>query len=156
MLKLYKFDKELGTFSEYSHGDDTTNLIRSVFNGQDGGTVIQQLYIRNDNPDYWYSEIILGFGPTEKVRPNNLRGFSYKLLYGEVQPLTQEWASIDSGNNLDYRNNGLRFKIPDIGMAGTADQKYYPLWLRIDVPPKTPMGVVLDTYLGLDFQESLL
>ncbi len=145
MLKLYKFDKELGTFTEYSYGDDITNLIRSVFNGQDGGTVVQQLYVRNDDPAYWYSQIVLSFGPAEKVGTNNPRKFSYKLLSGEAEPTAAEWASVTSGVALDYRNATLRTRIADI-----TDQAYYPLWLRIDVPPKTAMGVVLDTYLGID------
>lgn len=148
MLSLYSYDGESGQYVQFSYDGDLTNNIRAVVNGVDGGTVIKKLFIRNDDANYYYTNITVGFTPTTLVSETNTRKIKYKLLAGDLEPTN--WDATQSGDPLVYTNTERAKKIVDIGSLAAADLNYYPLWLRIDVPPRSPMRVLLDVDIYID------
>ena len=150
MLSLYSYDGNSGQYVQFSYDGDLSNNIRAVVNGVDGGSVIKKLFIRNDEAAYYYTNITVGFTPSELVNPANTRKIKYKLLSGDTEPDNSTWDSVASGDSLTYTNTVKSRKIDNIGSAGNPDLNYYPLWLRIDVPPRSPMRVLLDVDVYID------
>ena len=115
-----------------SRNTDLNNPVITVHDGKVGGAVSLQLFLRNDDSDLWFSNVV--------VRPVDLvdaypygdvvyteTGWGVKLSAGSAEPTNSEWEDIEWGNSIS---------MPNIGTASTADTTTYsPFWYMISCPP---------------------
>lgn len=143
----------------YSAADATTKLsddgsfnnpLNLTFDGRLGGTKEVRLYIRNDNPLYYYTDITLV--PTDPSAepiindPDN--GYVWKLSVGDTQPTTSDWKNISGANQITFT---------DIGSAGTPDTStYLPFWILIQVPPGLAVDIKDAVKLQISANEVLV
>lgn len=126
-LELYNSDKN--KLTSISSG----NPLKTYHDGKNGSVAIQQIYVRNDDPELWYDNI--NITPRDTTGYDDTvgeygTGFSVKLAYGAVMPLPHEWALVNSGATV--------YLPSDVGSAQQADTTtYYPVWVRISVPGNT-------------------
>ncbi len=113
--------------------------LRAQINGHRGGDHQVRIYIRNDSPVYWYTNIVLSLASTlyDGYGALGTSGISYKFLYGARQPTEAEWDSVLAGESLS---------LPNIGDTDAADTStYHPIWIRTYVPGNTK-AAIYDTY----------
>jgi hypothetical protein len=101
---------------------------RTHHDGKLGGADERIVYLRNDDPTKWYSNITvsLELDAYGDVGEFGTTGWSIKFLYGERRPTEAEWDLVRSGDSIE---------IPDIGTEAAADTStYHPLWIRVYCP----------------------
>ena len=135
------YSKHEDVFSEITRNTDLTSPITTVHDGQVGGEVTVQLYVKNDNALKWYSNVtiqpvdLIDAYPYGDVGYDET-GWGVKLSEGSTEPTAAEWEDIDWGNTID---------IPDV----TDAVSYAPFWYLISCPPlidaKTKTDIVLRT-----------
>lgn len=116
---------------------DQSNPAVLVADGTVGESVVQRLFLHNDEADKYYTGISLWVSPI----PEN---WSIKLLAQKNQPTEAEWAAVSSGNTITFAA---------IGSAATPDLNYHPFWVRLEVPAGTETQTVLTAKLQSDFTE---
>lgn len=152
-LKLYS-----GENTPFSVLPDRTSSIQAVMNGDSGGTILTKIYIHGDDQTKKYTNITIQPIPTEMVGPDNPSRFSFKLLSGDRQPTENEWKARQTGSLLvsspdyDISASPKNYYLPEIQKA---DATYFPFWMRIDIPPKTPIMVELGISLSLIYDEEV-
>lgn len=123
-LAFYNSEKELFD----AGATDGSDKLRSFHDGHLGDTWEDVIYLRNDDPGTWYTNLVLyylvdgyqdfgEFGDT---------GWGAKMMFGERRPTEAEWDLIRPGDPL---------VLPNIGSAEAGDTStYYPVWIRITCP----------------------
>ena len=108
---------------------DASNPVRARHDGRLGGADEQLLYINNDDPTVYYTDLSIVLesdGSYDELGEYGSSGWSFKFHYGERQPTEAEWDVVRSGEAID---------LPDIGTIDTADTStYLPVWLRVYAP----------------------
>ncbi|MBM88225.1 MAG: hypothetical protein CMQ41_07575 [Gammaproteobacteria bacterium] len=111
--------------------------LRSFHNGHTGGSHEQLLFVRNQNPSKYYTNIVLSpvvigvYDDTEGEFGTS--GWGIKLLYGKRRPTEAEWDMVKSGAGI---------KIPNIGSSEAADTfTNHPVWVRIFCPGGEPAQI---------------
>lgn len=141
-LKIYEYANPASGFST---DGEMTNPIRNTFDGRTGGVIERRMYVRNDNALVMYSGVIT-LEPEDLSGRNivdGVDGYSWKLKAGDIQPLAEEWATIDEGNQITLS-----------GLVGTTT--YLPFWLRIEVPANAEVESFDDVTLKLTCNEILV
>jgi hypothetical protein len=97
-----------------------------------GEVVETKLYIRNDDPTEYYTNITVK--AISKTSPDDTigtaSGHGVKLSTLATQPTEAQWAAMDYGNTISFS---------DIGASGLADtSSYLSFWYRVEVPAGTP------------------
>lgn len=160
MLNLYYADPDTGEFIPFSNGTDMSNPLQAILNGSDGGIYSICVYLRNGDNTKYYKNIEIQPTPASLVGPSNPRRWTFKLLSGERVPTDQEWSARISGDpilstpNYGTQEGPLQYFIPEIGAASEADLTYHPIWVRIEIPPKTPPLVEVGVKIAIDFDEA--
>jgi len=148
-LDLYVYDEDNSIYNKVSSNGLQSNPIQTTHNGTDGETVEKKLFLRNDDPSFYYNSIKLKAVPERKVRigdvnfPEAFIGF--KLVEKDDQPNENEWLAIESGNELDFLA---------IGTSSVSDTSYKPLWIQVSVPVGTRVQTMSDISIFLDAEES--
>lgn len=137
------FYKEPGT----PYGPD---VLYSFHNGRTGTVHETILYIRNDDPALYFTELELEIVFSSYIDDGEYAetGWSYKLAYGTRQPTELEWAAIHSGVPLVLSNIG------DSVVADTSS--YYPVWVRIACPGQQPPQRRSNASLSLTFTSNVV
>ena len=133
--------------SEYNTFDG--NLITN-HNSFTGGEDVKLLYLKNEDPQVYYSGIRL-----EPIMPDLIpgdlfssSGWSVKMIYGASEPTEKEW-------DLALINGSV--SIPDIGDETNADTATYkPVWIRVFCPGHTEPQIKKDISLRLYFSEKVV
>lgn len=117
------------------------NPFSLTFDGRSGGIKEFRLYIRNDDPLFYYTETTLKLqdisGDDIIDRPED--GFAWKLSEGDVQPTQNDWNNIAAANTISFS---------DIGASGLPDSStYLPFWVYVQVPP----GLDIQTFDDVQF-----
>lgn len=138
-LKVYQIDEQDYLFTELSVGTFEEAVVLS---GRPGGSpVIKKLFLRNDDPTKWYSDIVISPKTTigEDITGTGLR---IKLLSGDTKPSESDWAGaqVNADASLESPLDGgpRNTRLPEIGEEGTADQRYYPFWIWVQASPSLP------------------
>jgi hypothetical protein len=136
-------------FLEDDSEDDLLPII-TTHDGILGEVVERKLYVRNDDPDEWYSNITIV--PISNVSPNEVDGIStghgVKLFEGDIQPTEAEWEATDYANTLS---------LSELGEAGSGDTStYLPFWYRVEVPAGTPISNRETSVLRLSFTANIV
>lgn len=124
-MGLNFYDKDKVIFSKVG---DIFGPERTFHDGYIGSVFENVVYIRNDDPTKWYTNITLvlelsGYGDIGEF---GTTGWGIKFLYGERRPTEAEWDLVRSGDAIS---------IPDIGVQDDADtHTYHPIWYRVFCP----------------------
>jgi len=101
---------------------------RTFSDGRLGGAHEQLVYLRNDNPSTYYTDLTLSYEQDIYNDSGEFgdTGWGIKYLYGERRPTEAEWDEIRSGEPL---------VLPDIGSTLAADTyTFHPIWMRVYCP----------------------
>lgn len=148
-LKLYY--KEDDVFIEISSGQNLDMPLTTIHNGRRGDTITKQIYLRNNDPLKWYSNITLK--PVDLIDASpygdvgfNETGWGVKLSYGSVEPTNGEWEDIDWGNQITAQ---------DIGSDSIGDTTtYFPIWHLETCPPNTNAQIKEDIVIQVGYTEN--
>ncbi len=118
----------LGFYDEDGGTLFSTDPLRTFHDGRLGGPHEVQVWIANNNPNHYYTNISLE--PEMLVGEDweefGITGWGIKLLYGERRPTLAEWDTVRSGDDIP---------LPDIGDEDGADTStYHPIWVRVSCP----------------------
>jgi len=126
--------------------------INTIHNGRTGDIKTIQLFVRNDDPDEWYSNVRIR--PVDLVDANPYgdigyteTGWGVKLNYSEFEPSTSEW------NDLRW---GADFIIDAIGSNDEADLSYHSFWYYITCPPNEDVKIKTDIVIDVSFTENMV
>ena len=163
MLGLYKLDPQTGNFVRYTTTDDPdplANPISTPHNGIDGQTVVTRLFLRNDDETKYYTGLSIFPIPEDDAGPDNVTGWTFKLLSGDTAPSNTDWSARISGaviNSVpDYTDPGgpVRYFIPEIGSSTASDLSYLPIWYQVSVPAGTGIQISTAIKLNISFTEN--
>lgn len=122
------------TTDKLSDANTFENPFSLTFDGRTGGVKQVKLYVRNNDPLYYYENLQIGLtdsGPQPIInQPTD--GFVWKLSAGNTQPTKNDWANTAGATVIT---------LPDIGSVGTPDTStYLPFWVLVQVPPGLDVG----------------
>jgi hypothetical protein len=122
----------------------SNNLFRVTFDGRIGGAQVYQIYIRNNDPTRWYSDIELSAEDTEapNLVDNSTEGYGWKFLSKDIAPTELEWRDIDWGNTL--------YLADSIGSSSIGDiSTFLSVWVRVEVPRGISVQKITDIVFRL-------
>lgn len=122
-----------------------------TFDGRNGGHKEVRLFLRNDDPTRYYTDLVLSFedleNPPVTSRPE--AGFVWKLSYGDTRPTFNDWSSLPAANSLTA--------IDDLGSTGNPDTStYLPFWVFIQVPANLDIQVLTNVKFVIQGNEALV
>lgn len=134
-----------------SQDDLFTKPFAITFNGKTGGYKEVKLYLRNDNPLYFYTDLELALedstSPTIINRPSD--GFIWKMSYGDNKPTYNDWLNTPVAQTLTG--------IDDLGASGSPDTStYLPFWVFIQVPANLDVQVFTGVKFVVSGNEGLV
>lgn len=148
-ISIYEYDKDNNQYLEISQNGLQSRPIQTTHNGTNGEVVEKQLFIRNDDENFYYTNIRLTPIPANKVRVGDINYpeayIGYKIIVKDTQPTKAEWAAAQSG---DITN------ITNIGTTDLADTAYKPLWIQVSIPPGARIGALRDVSIELEAEEN--
>jgi len=110
-----------------------SNAFSVTVDGITGGVVHRRIYVRNDDPTKFYTDIEVTpvvLSGTDIVT-GATKGYVWKLIVDDTQPAEEEWGLTSAGNTI---------ALTDIGESGNGDTTtFLPLWIRIEVPRSSPV-----------------
>ncbi len=127
-----------------------THPFAITFDGRIGGYKETKLYIRNDNPLYYYTDLQLSLEDTGTIQiiDNSGEGFAWKLSYGDAKPTYLDWVNTAANNTLS---------IDDLGASGDPDTStYLPFWIFVQVPASLAIQTFTDPKFVLSGTENLV
>jgi len=115
-------------FYDSGHTLFNTNPFRAFFNGHLGGTYEEKIYLRNDDPSIYLTDLTVlpEFTGSADYGEFGETGWGIKLMYGERRPTEAEWDLVRSGDAIAVHNIG--------STSATDTHTYYPVWVRISCP----------------------
>lgn len=141
MLKLYGPD-----MSELSSGNDILYPLVLPFDGTRGGAIVKQLFVRNDNIDRYYTDIILSVIDSSSEDRHLQINWYWKLIQSSVEPANSRWITATSS-----------VSIPDIGTSLNGnDFSYTSVFLRVETPAHIPAQIIENIGLQLTGKEHLV
>jgi hypothetical protein len=150
-LSIYEYDKDNNQYLEISQNGLQTRPIQTTHNGTNGEVVEKQLFLRNDNDNFYYSNIRLTSTPANKVKIGDINYpeayIGYKIIVKNTQPTKSEWAATQSGDTAFISN---------IGSTDLADTSYKPLWIQVTISPGARIGALRDVGIQLLAEENPL
>jgi hypothetical protein len=150
-LNLYEYDKDNNQYLRISEDGLQTRPIQTTHNGTNGEVVEKQLFLRNDNENFYFTGIKLTSLPSVKVRVGDVNYpeayIGYKIIIKNAQPTKAEWASTQSGNTAI---------LGSIGTTDLADTSYKPLWIQVIIPPGTRIGALRDVRIECEAEQNTI
>lgn len=136
--------------AKLSSGDTFTNPLSVTFDGRLGGVKQIKLYVRNDDPTRYYTNIrVVPVDNTSSPIINDPdNGFAWKLSAGDTQPTEKDWENIAAANQI---------QLSDLGAESSPDTStYLPFWIYIQVPPGMDVQILDHVKLSLTANEVLI
>lgn len=154
MISIYQIRES--AFQPISVGTFDDPIGMRITPGGKGFT--KKLFVRNDDPDFWYEDI--------QIKPVSLIGsdisngsISIKLLSGDSKPKESQWASAPSNSDAvltsPVSGGDKTTRIPNLGSEDGPDLKYYPFWIRVEGTKGLPIGTVRFS-LSTSYTENVL
>lgn len=148
-LSLYEYDKDNNQYLRISEDGLQTRPIQTTHNGTNGEVVEKQLFLRNSDENFYFTNIRLTPLPATKVRVGDVNYpeayIGYKIIVKNTQPTKAEWNSTESGNTAIITN---------IGTTDLADTSYKPIWIQVSIPPGTRIGALRDVSLDCEAEQN--
>jgi len=143
-LNLYEYDEDNNQYLQISEDGLHTNPIKTSHNGTNGETVEKKVYLKNEDANFYYTDIIVTSIPARKVKVGDINYpeafISYKIINQDSQPTENQWLSIRSGNEVEME---------DIGDASAGDTSYKPIWIQVGIPTGTRVQTIRDVSISL-------
>ena len=130
---------------------DFAGSIVTSHNGTLGEATDKLLYLRNEDPNTYYTSILVqvqdSYDSDDTKGPQG-SGWGVKFSKGSRRPTPSEWEAIAWDNLLS---------MDDIGTSETTNTTtYYPFWLRVIVPGNTPAQIKSEMILVVSAAERLV
>lgn len=129
-LEVYRLDESTMQFTPISVG--TFDEPCSLGAKPGGSATVKKLFLKNDDDTKWYSGLAIRPKTTTNT-PLESSVIRVKLLSGDSRPSEEDWlaalANEDSVLQSPLAGGPRTTRLPEIGEAGTADEKYYPFWI---------------------------
>ena len=148
-LFVYQFDEDNSEFLEISKNGLQTNPIQTTHNGTDGQVVEQQLFLRNDDTGFYFTNIEMFPIPLRKVKVGDINYpeafIRFKIIVQDEQPTESEWLAIESGNTINF---------DDIGDTNGGDDSYKPFWIQVGISAGTRVQTISDSSLHVEAESN--
>lgn len=148
-IQIYTYDSDNSEYVEHSQNGLFTDPIQTSHDGTDGEIVELQLYLANDNINFYYNNLTLQALPLTITGVNNINYpsafVSFKIIVQNTQPTASQWASVASGALTTF---------PDIGSVGNGDTGYKPFWIQTGVPSGTAVQNITSISINLQGEEN--
>lgn len=149
MINIYQYDQDNNAFHVVSRDGLQTSPIQTSHDGTNGEVIEKKLYLRNDDVNFFYTDILLTPFPARKTRVGDVQFpeafIGFKIIVGEDQPSKNEWLAVESGSSVSMAN---------IGDADTGDNAYKPFWVQVEVPPGTRAQTINDVAVNVQADEN--
>ncbi len=146
MLKIYS---AMDADAYLSSDGSCYTPYRITLDGRDTCAIENKLFIRNDDPRYFYTDIILSVvDKGGDIWADIAHEFSWKLSLGDRQPLPGEWIGITDGNTLSIVSMG--------SSTDAATYLYQSFWIRTQIPRGHMATAVKSVVFRLEGQEWLV
>ena len=141
-------------FVAISQNGIMSSPLATVHDGKTGDMYVTQLYLRNDNPLVWFSNIEVF--PFDKNAGEILKGdvnyqdtgWGIKLSLSSSEPTQGMWEDIEWGESV------LIDKVGDSGNPDTA--KYHPFWYMITCPPNHDAAIKENITFRVEYTENVV
>jgi hypothetical protein len=123
MLRIYTLQDADAFLSD----GDSTCPFRVTLDGRDTSSIERKLFVRNEDPTRYYTDISLDVvDKGGDIFANESHGFKWKLSAGDIQPRPATWVNIPASNSLPFS---------DVGSSSLPDTyTYYSFWVRVELP----------------------
>lgn len=119
-----------------------------TFNGNTGGAIIKQVYIRNNNEDRYYTGLTLQPLDSGSFNHTVNNKWNWKLIVGDVEPTHEDWI---------HTTAGALISLSDLGSSSSGDTyTYLSVWIRAEVPARRPAQNIKAISLQLNGEENLV
>lgn len=149
MISIYEYDSDNNSYRVISKDGLQTSPIQTSHDGTNGEIIEKKLYLRNDNTDFFYTDISLTPYPARKTRVGDLQYpeafIGFKIFVQENQPTKNEWASVVPGASAS---------MADIGNNDAGDNGYKPFWVQIEIPSGTRAQTISDVAINVQADEN--
>lgn len=148
-LDLYTYDDENSEFVKHSKNGLFTNPAQTTHDGTNGEVSEKKFYLRNDDVNFYYTNLILQALPLEKTAVEDINYpeafVTFKIIVQNEQPTENQWKAVVSGDEVAFG---------DIGEAGTGDVSYKPLWVQVGIPAGTRVQNISDIRINVIGEEN--
>ena len=129
---------------------DERHPLTFTFDGRIGGTIDRQVFLHNDNPERYFTDITvqaIDLDPSLQDLTNNMRsGYYWKLAQKDIALTNTEWLTVGIANILTMSR--------DLGTNSKADiATYLPIWVRVSVPRNQAITTVKTIVLRIQATE---
>lgn len=123
---------------------DSHHPLTFTFDGRYGGIQDKCIFLRNDNANLWYDNIVVSI-----IDTGSPIGTSCKMLERDTPPVFEMWRDIVPGASIAI--------IEGLGTSQFADiVTFLPLWVRIEVPSRLTAQNIISISLSISSQEHLV
>ena len=148
-LDIYSYDEDNSIYNRISKDGIQSNPIQTVHNGTEGEVVEKKLYLRNDDPNFYYTSIKLKGVPPRKLRIGDINFpeafIGFKIIEKDTQPSENEWLAMESGNEV---------ALSPIGDTSSGDTSYKPFWIQVSIPVGTRVQTIADVSINLEAEQN--
>ena len=148
-LDIYTFDDDTSNFVVHSKNGLLTNPVQTTHDGTNGEIVEKKLFLRNDDSNFFYSNLLLQPLPRTKTAVGDINFpeafVTFKIIVQNEQPTENQWKSVASGSEVSFA---------DIGATGSGDISYKPFWIFTSIPAGTRVGNISDVFIQLEGEEN--
>lgn len=148
-LDMYTFDEDINDFVKHSKNGIFSNPAQTTHDGTNGEVVEKQLFLRNDDVNFFYDNITLQALPLLKTAVGDINFpeafITFKIQVQNQQPTENEWKAVQSGALTLF---------PDIGSLGNADTSFKPFWVFVGIPAGTRIQNINDVTIQNEGNEN--
>jgi hypothetical protein len=148
-LDVYTFNTDTSNFEKHSKNGLLTDPVQTTHDGTNGETVEKKLFLRNDDTNFFYTNLTLQPLPQTKTAVDDINFpeafVTFKIIVQNEQPTENQWKSVASGSVVTF---------PDIGATGSGDDSYKPFWILTAVPAGTRVGNLNDIFIQLNGEDN--
>jgi hypothetical protein len=129
----------------------STNPLTFTFDGRYGGMQDKCVYVRNDNANVWYDNIVISVTDegTEGIVDGSRPGFRWRLKEDYSTPILESWKYIADGADLHLTK--------DLGQTDLSDiATYLPFWVHVELPHRLEAKTITSVVLTITAQEHLV
>ena len=153
-LDIYEYDASNNSYVLISQDGLQTRPVQTTHNGTTGEVVEKQLFLRNSNELFYYTNIALKSTPASRVKiddPNHPEAYiSYKIITKDIKPSGEAWK-INPPTKTEWAAAISGDAVPclDIGTTNEADTSYKSFWIQVSIPSGTRIGALKDISIEL-------
>ena len=146
-LHLYYYDSVLDQYVALSESGAMTSPLILVHNPDETTSLTQKIFLKNDDPTKYYTDVTLSFKPDSAVEDGNNTGWEWKILQQDSEPHAGDWATASSSVEITDVNAVDGY----VGDASQGYTSYIPLWTQGTFVSGMPAGNYDNVYLNTSY-----